>query len=47
MYTSKLGFKVWKINIRAQKIDNFIVKIFKIFLASFQVKNKLKKVLFF
>lgn len=32
---SKLGFKIWYINIRTPKINNFILKIFKITLASF------------
>ena len=34
-YTSKLGYKVRPTNIRAQKIESSIFKMFKIVLASF------------
>ena len=39
-FTQKLGFKVKKINIRAQKIDGFTLKIFEIVIADFQIENK-------
>ena len=46
-HTSKLGLKVYFTNVRAQKIDGSIFKTFGIVLASFQVKDKLKKARFF
>lgn len=46
-YTVKLDFRVWLINIEAQKIDSPIFKIFGIVPANFQVKNKLGKALLF
>lgn len=46
-YISKLGFKIWAINIKAQKIDDSIFQIFKIVCTSFQVENKLGKACFF
>lgn len=46
-YIFKLGLKVWLINIRAQKIDRFIFKIFGIVLDSFQIDNKFEKSRFF
>lgn len=46
-YSSKLNLKIYCINIKAQKIDGSIFEIFKIFLASFQIKNKLRKAQFF
>lgn len=41
VYISKLGFKVQKINISAQKKDSFSLKTNDIVLAAFQVLNKL------
>lgn len=35
VYTSKLGFKVCLTNVKAQKVDGSILKIFGIVLASF------------
>ena len=46
-YILKLGLKIRLINVKAQKIDDFILEMFEIVLASFQVKNKLEKVWFF
>lgn len=43
VYISKLGFRVCHTNVRTQKIDNSILEIFKMVLASFYIKNKLKK----
>ena len=34
-YAKKLGLKVWKINVRAQKINNSILKTFEIVIADF------------
>lgn len=44
LYITKLRFKIWPINIRTQKINSFIFKIFNIILASFQVEDKFEKV---
>ena len=46
-YTVKLGLKVCFTNVRALKINNSTLKLFKIVLASFQVKNKLERAQFF
>lgn len=43
-YASKLGFKIRRTNVRAQKINGFIFKIFEMVLARFQVENKLIRV---
>ena len=45
-YISKLDLKIHSINIGAQKIDGSTFKLFKIVLASFQKKDKLKKTWF-
>ena len=34
-YILKLGLKIWKTNIKAQKIDSFSLKLFEIVLTSF------------
>lgn len=46
-YASKLDLKIYHTNVSAQKIDGSTFEMFKMILASFKVKNKLKKVLFF
>ena len=46
-YVSKLDLKICLSNVKVQKIDGFIVNIFKIVLASFQIENKLRKSSFF
>ena len=46
-YVLKLGLKVYSTNVGAQKIDGFILKIFEMVLASFQVEDKLEKAQFF
>lgn len=46
-YALKLGLKVYRSNIRAQKIDVFTFETFEIVLASFQVENTLEKACFF
>lgn len=43
VYAAKLGFKLHHTNVEAQKINDSILKIFGILLASFQMKDKLKK----
>ena len=45
VYTSKLDLKVYHTNIGAQKIDGSTPKTFKMVLASFQVEDKLEKIL--
>ena len=42
----KLGLKVYSTNIKTQKIDGSILKIFEIVLASFLIKDKLKRARF-
>ena len=46
-YAAKLGLKVRKIDIGAQKIDGSTLEIFGIVLAEFQVENKLGRAQFF
>lgn len=46
-YTSKLGFRVYQTNVKAQKIDDFTFEIFEIILASFQIEISLKEFGFF
>ena len=46
-YAAKLGLKVRKTNIGAQKIDSFTFETFGMVLADFQVENKLKRARFF
>lgn len=43
VYILKLGFKIRRINIKAQKINNSIFKIFEIVLTSFEIEYKLEK----
>lgn len=40
-YTDNLSLKIRTTNVRAQKIDGFIFKIFGMALASLKIKNKL------
>ena len=42
-YASKLGLKVYPTEFKAQKINSPTLKIFKMVLASFQVKDKLRR----
>ena len=46
-YVSELGLQVCQTNVRAQKIDGSTLKMFGMVLASFQVKDKLKRARFF
>ena len=46
-YASKLGLKICPTDVKMQKINGFILKTFGIFLASFQVKDKLGRPRFF
>ena len=39
-YAKRLGFKTWKTNVRAQKIDGSTLKTFGIVIADFQVEDK-------
>ena len=39
-YAKKLGLKIWKTNIGAQKIDGFALEIFKMVIADFQIEDK-------
>ena len=46
-YTWKLGLKIQKTNIRAQKIDGSALKTFGMVIADFQVDDKASKPRFF
>ena len=46
-YTKKQRLKIWKTNVRAQKIHNSTLKIFRIVIANSQVENKASKPRFF
>ena len=46
-YASKLGLRVHRINIGAQKIDSSTLETFGMVLASFQVEDKLGRARFF
>ena len=46
-YVLKLDLNVSPTNLKVQKINSFSFKIFGIIIASFQVKNKLRKQEFF
>ena len=43
----KLGFKIWKIIVRAQKIKGSVIKIFEMVIANFPIKDKVDKPKFF
>lgn len=46
-YIARLGFQVWSSNVRVQKINDSTFHKFGMILASFQIKNKLRKAHFF
>lgn len=46
-YTEKLNLKIEKTNVKAHKIDNSILEIFKIVITNFQMKNKINRLKFF
>lgn len=46
-YASKLGFQVCQTNVKAQKINGFILKTFEIVTTNFQIEDKLKIVRFY
>ena len=46
-YALKLGLKICTINVRIQKINGSIFKIFKTVLANFEIENKFEKPRFF
>ena len=46
-YTSRLGLRVYRTNIGAQKIDGTTLETFGMVLASFQMEDKLGKIWFF
>ena len=43
-YASKLGLRVYRTNIGAQKIDDPTLETFEMVLVSFQVEDKLKRI---
>ena len=46
-YIQKLNLKIRKTSVGAQNIDNFILDIFKIVIANFQIKDKVDKHIYF
>ena len=46
-YTKQLGYQVQKTDIGAQKIESSLLRTFWMIIASFQIKDKLGKALFF
>ena len=46
-YVWKLGLKIQKTNVEAQKIDGFALEIFEIVIVDFQVEDKASKPRFF
>ena len=46
-FVLKLGFKIWKTNVKAQKIDGSTLKTFGMIIADFQVKDRVGKPRFF
>ena len=46
-YISKLGLKVWKIDVKAEKINNLSLAAYKMIISIFQKINKYDKVQFF
>ena len=47
VYTLKLGLKIYTTNVGAQKINNFILKTFRMVLASFEMEDKLGRTQYF
>lgn len=47
VYAAKLGLEVLTTNVKAQKICNSTLKLFKMVLATIQIQKKLKKTRFF
>ena len=46
-YASKLSSKVWKTDVRAQKIDSSLLKTFEMVIAGFQIEDKFGRVWLF
>ena len=46
-FVRKLSLKVWKIKIRAQKIDGFALETFEIVITDLQIKDKIGRPRFF
>ena len=46
-YAQKLGLKIQKTNVGAQKIDGFALETFKRVIVNFQIENKANKPKFF
>ena len=46
-YAINLGFKVWRTNVGAQKIDNSLLATYRMVIAAFQVLDKLERAHFF
>ena len=46
-FAQKLGFKVWKTNVGAQKIDDSALETFRMIIAAFQIEDKVNRPRFF
>ena len=46
-FAQKLGFKIWKTNVGAQKIDSSALETFEMVIADFQIENKANRPRFF
>ena len=46
-YTKRIGFWTWKTDVRAQKLDEWLLETFKMIIAGFQIIDKLGRVWFF
>ena len=46
-YAWKLGLKIWRTNVRAQKIDGSALETFEMVIADFQVEDKASRPWFF
>ena len=46
-YAKKLGFRTWKTDVGAQKIDYLLLKTYRMVIAAFQVEDKLSRAWFF
>ncbi len=43
VFASQLGFKIWKTNVRAQKMDNIILETYRIAVSIFFILDKYSK----
>ena len=46
-YACKLGLKIWKSNVKSQKIDYSVIETFEIVIANFRIEDKVGRPRFF